>query len=252
MTIERFNFPEFFEGVAPGVTAAGTKQFFANPSKERVRPAPPRIITEDDLKAAERDGYKKGFVEGVEDGRKQAQSEQHATDLQVESLLEGFTAQVAPMFDDYRNMALELKEHMPKMALAVAKKVAAQALDEQSHELIYSMVSNACETMLHEPKITITVHESIADTLALKLKHLAERMPAATQLIIMRSPDMVVSDCTIEWQHGSLERSTQHICKQIEATIDNLIAASVRDSKQQLDLLYDTNPDPTDTTDTKE
>ena len=34
-----------------------------------------------------------------------------------------------PLFDDYRKMAMQLQEQMPKVALAIARKVAGHALD---------------------------------------------------------------------------------------------------------------------------
>ena len=50
---------------------------------------------------------------------------------------------------------------------------------------------------------------------------------------------MPKSDCSIEWDSGSMERSVEHIWKQVERSIDSINAAAIRDAEQQLDLLSD-------------
>jgi len=248
MTLQRLDFKNFGDAPIQGVSASGQKIFLPNGSREKAHaPPPPPIFSEEDMKTAERDGYKKGFLEGVADGRKQAESEQADVDRKLVALLDGFTEKLSPIFDDYRKTALQLREDMPKMAVAIAKKVAGHALDQHAEAVVSDVAIHACETMMQEAKLTFTIHESLADTLAGKLKELAGRMPAAAQLIILRSPDIPISDCNIEWEHGSMERSTQHIWQQIEKAIDNIIATSVRDSKQQLDVLSDTVHNPTGT-----
>ena len=98
--------------------------------------------------------------------------------------------------------------------------------------------------MIHEAKLTITVHETMADTLARRLQQLAERMPASTQIIIQRSPDMPLTDCKVEWEHGSMERSVEHIWKQVEKAIDNITEAHIRETELQLDMLRDIQNSP--------
>ena len=244
MTVQRLDFKAFDERLLT-VSASGAKIFRASGSgNNAVEAPPPPTFSEDQLKEAERNGYKKGFLEGTAEGRKQAESEQSETDKKLVELVGGFTEKLSPIFDHYRAMALQLKKDMPQISAAIGHKIAGNALDQNAHDLILSTVTGCCETMIHEAKLTITVHETMADTLARRLQQLAERMPAATQIIIQRSPDMPLTDCKVEWEHGSMERSVEHIWKQVEKAIDNITEAHIRETELQLDMLRDIQNSP--------
>ena len=238
MMVERLNFKDFSREIISD--AAQGKVFQPSGAPPVAVPQPPAIFSEDDIKTAERNGYQKGFLDGVGDGRRQAENEHTETERLTLGVVSTFLEKVAPMLDYHRRICTQLSESMPKMALSIARKAAGNALDQNAHEIIMSTITRACEMMMHEARLNITVHEKIADMLTLKLHQLADRMPAATQITVIRNPDMPVSDCKIEWDSGAMERSQENIWQQIEKTIDELTAASQRDSQLQLDMLYDT------------
>ena len=147
-------------------------------SREEV-PPPPLLPTfsEEQLKAAERDGYKKGFLEGTEEGRKQAESEQAAVDRKLAETVEKFAKPCRAALRRLPQDGAAASQDVPKVALAIARKVAGNALDENAYAVIEDMALRCCETMIGEPKITITVHESMGDTLQRKLEQVAQKLP---------------------------------------------------------------------------
>ena len=41
-------------------------------------------------------------------------------------------------------------------------------------------------------------------------------MPAATDIVVQRDPNMPLADCRIEWNHGGMERNTEQLWQQVE------------------------------------
>ena len=69
------------------------------------------------------------------------------------------------------------------------------------------------------------------------MQELAQRLPAATQIIIVRDPDMPREDCRIEWKNGSLERVTSQLWQQVEKSLSNIALISARETTDQMDKL---------------
>ncbi len=92
------------------------------------------------------------------------------------------------------------------------------------------MALRACETMMKEPKLAITVHDSIADALTYRLEQLASRLPAATDIVILRDAAMPPADCRIEWNNGGMERNTEQLWRQVEQAVEDMTATAKRDA----------------------
>ena len=140
-------------------------------------------------------------------------------DRKLTEIVEKFATTVSPLFEDYRKSTLALQEQMPKIALAIARKVAGQALAENAQAVIDGLALQCCEAMLKEPKLTITVHESMGDTLARKVEQLAERLQSAADIVILRDPAMPAADFRVEWNQGVMERQTEQLWQQVEKVI---------------------------------
>jgi flagellar assembly protein FliH len=234
MQLQRFNFKDFADTMPEAKTVDG-KPFVAtrNVKPEMVEaPPPPPSFSEEQLKAAERDGYKKGFVEGTQEGRKQAESAQADVERALSETAARFAHSLTPLFADHQRMVTEIREHMPKIALA--RKVAGRALDANAGEVIADMAAAACETMVGEHKLSITVHESMADCLTDKLARLAPSLPASTDIEILRDQHIPPADCRIEWNQGGMERNTSQLWQQIDKAVDNLVLTARRDTGEQM------------------
>ncbi len=74
MQIEPFSFREFSGESVAG--ARSSREFLPHGRKKEEAaplPPPPPIFSEAELRSAERDGYQKGFLDGVTEGKTQAQ-----------------------------------------------------------------------------------------------------------------------------------------------------------------------------------
>ena len=231
--IERFSFAEF----SGAVVAAASRKPPGKPGKKPEAPPPPPTFSEEQLKAAEQAAHRKGFLEGEKEGRKQAESEQAMVDRKLAELVEKFATRVAPLFENYRKTTVAIREQTPKVALAIARKVAGKALAEHAQGEVTDMALRCCETLLKEPKLTITVHESLGDTLARKLEQLAERLQSAADIVILRDPNLPAADFRIEWSQGTMERQTETLWQEVEKVMEDMAATATRDAKGQMETL---------------
>ncbi|NBX04361.1 MAG: hypothetical protein EBR02_09965, partial [Alphaproteobacteria bacterium] len=170
-------------------------------------------------------------------GKIQAETEQAEVDRQLTEKTDAFIAAITPLFFDYRELSLTIRREMPKIALAVAEKMLAHALSEEAAGVVEEIALRCCDQMAGEPRLTITVHESLADTLKHKLKAIVAQQQEPMQILVASNPDMPKADCRVEWANGSMERSSEKLWQNIQQVIDNMSIASARDTEEQLSFL---------------
>lgn len=234
MKMERLDYRELKLGSHMEAVVGGRIFIPSHKPIEELPPPPPPVFNEEEMKTSEREGYKKGFVEGVKEGRQQSESEQTDINRQIAAFEEHFMRSVSPMFEHYRDMVSKLQKDLPNVALAIARKIAGVALDENASAVVSELAMKACENLISEPELTIIAHESMADTLEKHLQQLAERLPEATKIIIVRDPHMQLADCRIEWRNGSMERVTEKLWQQVEKAVANMATIAERDTNAEL------------------
>lgn len=238
LTVQPFSFRDL-----TGDLPAGSVRRHFTPSGNKAKaeappepPAPPSF-DEEQMKEAERDGYRKGFLEGETEGRKQAESEQAGVDRALTQMAEQFVAGISPLLADYRRMALALRKDTTDMALAIAKKAAGVALTEGAAQVVEEAAVAACEAMIAEPKITVTVQDDLANRLQARLHELVEKMQAATDIVVIGDPAMPVADCRIEWHHGAMQRSGEQVWQAIERAMGGVAAGGMAETQKELAAL---------------
>jgi flagellar assembly protein FliH len=210
---------------------------------EEVAPVAP-TFSEEDLKNAEREAYKKGFLEGKKEGNIEAQNEQAAIDKQLLEKVDGFVGQIYPLFYSYQAMAMTLRQEMPKVALAVARKVAGEALDNNAQAVIEALSLSCLQHMIKEPKFCITVHTSLSATLEKKMGELAASKPDLPVIQVLGNEQLNIADCKIEWAGGTMERNMHTMWQQVEGIISQMSDVAVKEANEELVQLAQTLPAP--------
>ncbi len=236
--LERLNFKELAHGKEVH-NSVGSKIFVPSRIKaeEPPPPPPPPTFNEEQMMAAEREGYKKGFLAGEKEGRAQESSAQAEVNKELTGMLESFVNSIGPIFEQYKTMVMSVQKDLPAVAMAIAKKAAGDALDANAEQVVTDMAMRACETMITEPELTIIANEAMADTLEHKLQELAQRLPAATRIVIVRDPAMPRPDCRIEWSNGTMERITASLWKEIDRALGNMEVINTRETFAKMDEL---------------
>ncbi len=237
MRVEPFNLKEFGTGavnVKPQVPAAAAamKPLLSSKRKDGLPPPPP-TYNEEQLKAAERESYKKGFNDGVKEGRVQQQNEQGALERNLYASIEHFAMSLAPVLTHYREIVMQLKQEMPRVAMAIARKAAGNALADNAQALIDDIALRCAEIMIGEPKLLVVVHTSVADLLKQKLAALTEKLQTTTDIVVIGDATIPEADCRIEWKQGSFARDNLQLWHSIEQAVAGMVAASRHDGAAQ-------------------
>jgi flagellar assembly protein FliH len=241
MLISPLTFKEF-EGSSLPAGEIRRKPFSAPKIKdeEPAAPPPPPTFSEEELKAAERDAYQRGFLEGIRDGKNQAQSEQAEVERILAGGLENFVKSISPIFSQYKNHCRQLKQDMPVLALSIAKKVAGAALSDDLQSVIEAAAEQCLEIMVTEPKITVTVNSRLAGNLTQKLQQLSGREKTAASIEVIADANIAISDYRIEWKNGSIERSVEKLWQHMDKAIGNMLSTIENEPEEQLDFLNST------------
>ncbi len=242
MTIAPFSFREFGaseSSIAPA--SASQKPFLPTGRKKEEAPPPPPppppTFSEDELKGAERDGYQKGFIDGIVEGKNQAESTQAEVDRALSATVEAFNNHLAPMFAIYREMLVQQAKLLPQIAQTIAKKVAGEALSENAYVNIEEICLRCVNAMMHEPKLLITVHESMAKKLEEKIAHASKSLQISGEITINGDANIAPPNCRIEWKNGAMFRDTEQLWQQVEQVVASMSATDERDASALCDQL---------------
>jgi flagellar assembly protein FliH len=235
MLISPLNFKEFEPGIAG--KEVRKKPFAPKKTEEPEAPPPPPTFSEEELRAAERDAYQRGFLDGTREGHATAQSEHSDVERILMEGLENFVQSIAPVFQQYRGHCLQLKQSMTPLALSIAKKVAGDALLKPAESIVEAAAKQCAEIIINEPQVTITINTRLAGVLSEKLKKLENREKAVANISIIPDDNIILNNYRIEWKNGSLERTTEKIWEQIDKAIDNMIVAMANEPPEHLDLV---------------
>ncbi len=250
--IEPINFRDFDSGVA--VIRAGSKPFLpGGRRRSEAPPPPPPIFNETQLKAAQAESYKKGFLDGIEEGKKQQDNEQASNDRILMQSLERLLNNLAPVFADYRNTIIRAQQDLPKAALAIAKKAADGALAENAAAAVEATAMRCIEIMLGEPKLQITVHETLVEQVKKKVADIATRTELAKDVVVVGQNNLAVTDCRIDWKDGALVRNTAKIWEDIARTVEGMSSSAKHEAQVNMNTLQTQLPADNETpTDKKE
>lgn len=228
MTISPFSFREFGVSEVEFVSSAKQRPFLPTGRKKEEAappPPPPPTFTEDELKAAERDGYQKGFLDGVTEGKNQAENEQARIDVQLTEMVATFAGHYAPLFALYRDMLRLQAAQLPQIAYTVAKKVAGDALEKNGQAFIEQICTRCVSTMMHEPKLIITVHESLQKTLENKIQQAARTLQMGGEITVVGDATIAPANCRIDWKNGAMVRDTESLWQQVEQVVASMVAS---------------------------
>lgn len=241
MRIEPLNFKTFDAGAV--ATREGGKTFLpGGRRRSEGPPLPPPTYNHEQFKAAERESYKKGFLEGVEDGRKQQDNDQAATERKLLEAIGGLANAAAPLFAHYRATMEQMRQDMPKAALAIARKAAGGALDQNAQAAVEETVMKCIEMMIDEPKLMITVHVSLAEAMKKKVEQLTATLPAGKDISVMADESLPAADCRVEWKNGAFTRDTGKLWQEITRVVEGMSASAHHDAKAQMDTLQQQLP----------
>lgn len=198
---------------APGWLPPGAEQ----PVMPEAPPAP--TFSEEELKAAEDAGRQQGYLKGMEDGYAKAKAEHVQIDLELTEIVNQLTGQITDVLQQYHVFIAEQYRELPKLALAIAHKVAGAALEHDPSPMIEEMVQRSLKIVVGNPTLTVTVHPSVAEALEARLTASFAGNNDAGEVIILSDEALAPADCRITWENGGAERNTKGLWYEVESAL---------------------------------
>ena len=231
MPIQKFPFLSFEEQPAP---PEATPQVSAEPVAELPEveslpvdlppvpePAAP-TITEDDLEQR----YKEGMDAGYKKAMAEKEQDEEKLQTHISETLHQIGIQIVLMYEEYNDNIKKNTGDLAAIAVAVAKKIAGQALKENPQQEVESIIEKCLASLYRELTIDITVHPSLEENIREKITTLLHEKGFKGELIVRGNESLGESDCTIEWKDGFAESNKQGLLEEIDAIVAGMEGSS--------------------------
>jgi len=175
-------------------------------------------FSEQDLEAANAEGYAAGLKAGREQGA-------HDTQAQIEAALSGFASSAASLLAALSVDSATLRSEASKMALSIARKLAPALIATRPQAEIEAVLKDCLTHLNREPHIVLRVSETLIDELKERVERMALERGLSGRVILLTEPGMASGDCTVEWADGGVSRNYAAIEEEISSIINRYISS---------------------------
>lgn len=175
----------------------------------RPRPDNPATVKEaaalaETVARAEAEGYARGLREGQAMAEQQIQARLSDAITRLGLAAAGLIGQ-----SDVRDLSRE--DEAMDFAVALARKIAGEALDAQPLAAIGDAARAALQHLRGVPHLVVRVHESLVDDSEALVKRLARERGFEGRLVVLGEPDLAPGDARMEWADGGVVRDRARI-----------------------------------------
>lgn len=156
------------------------------------------------LEEAEARGYARGLVEGRHDAQIQAQA-------RLADALTRLGLSAAGLLTQSDARDAERESQALAFAVALARKIAGDALDARPLAAIGEAAQSALQHLRGVPHLVVRVHESLVDEAEALMQRLAREKGFEGRLVVLGEPDLPPGDTRIEWADGGVVRERARI-----------------------------------------
>lgn len=233
LRIERFDFRQLHGGKGEGAVRGYMPPSLIEEPVQEPPPPPPPSFSEEQMKQAEQEGYRRGFMEGEAEGRKQMESVKFDIDRKLAETVQDLSAPLAAFAQQYKEFIIQQKTELPKLAYAIARRVADDALNENAFAVIEARVIKCLEEILGVPHVTIVVNAQLADALRERISAHFAHAEEPTEIVISGDDNLNLSDFRMVWKQGAAERDTDELWKRVEALVADLSVTERTDAQTE-------------------
>ncbi|MCW5700495.1 MAG: hypothetical protein KIT00_11710 [Rhodospirillales bacterium] len=219
----RFESPVDFTPKMAGVDSVSASKSAAGDEPEVVvvhdEPVP-LVFTEEDLKRA----HQEGFAEGRRDAETLAANTTEERTAQALALI---AKRFAEILETGRVTDAAIAKQATQLALAVTDKVfpdfsrrGALGEIERTAEAVMTLV-------LDQPRLAVVVNAELHESIAERIRALADREGFAGHLDVTADMTMAWSDCRITWRGGGANREVAALRRDIEERIEQAVAPGI-------------------------
>jgi flagellar assembly protein FliH len=161
------------------------------------------------LAEAEAAGYHNGFAAARTEAEALAAAALQRIAAALEVLHRGLSA-----------VESRLETEAVEVAVAVAKKLAAELITREPFAEITALTTNCFRQLVAAPHVVMRVNDRLQQHAREKLDETRQACGCAGRLVVLAEPDIAPGDCQIEWADGGIKRERAAA----EAAIDEAVA----------------------------
>jgi flagellar assembly protein FliH len=191
-------------------------------------PPPPPTFTESELEQAKQIAYQSGYDAGATTAVTQHQHLEAQNQMRFNQQLQNLNAEIANANNVIAAEIATQQQTLAQLAFAVAKKLANDAIEQNSLPLLRGMIAKCLPHIIDFPTLKIIINPDDAKDFWNDIT--AQITDAAYQgeLQIVSEDTMQRGDIKIEWQFGNAERSMEGLIAEIDAISPALPTAIAR------------------------
>ena len=218
MRIELFNYP-VFGGMENSHHHAAAHNIPSMQIPEEIEEEILPSFSTEQLEAAERAGFEKGFEQGYASALAEFKNETYVRDNAVLKTMETIEQTLRGVNDAHSRFLEAQKAPLARLAIGIAKKVAGDAVTANPSAEVEPLIKRCLAMLVEEPKVSIHVHQSMMKPIEEKIEKITAANSFMGDVIVMEDANLVAGDCRIEWKNGSAERNTKALWQNIESMI---------------------------------
>ncbi len=158
--------------------------------------------------AAMAEAVAQAHARGLQEGRAQAEAQAAA---RMADALTRLGLAAAGLIGQSDSRDAEREEQALAFAVALARKVAGDALDAQPLAAIGDAARSALHHLRGVPHLVVRVHDSLIDETEALVKRLARERGFEGRLVVLGEPDLPPGDARLEWADGGVVRDRARI-----------------------------------------
>lgn len=218
--VQRLSFISFGEEPKVPEPAQQTLEVVDKVPEPFIPEPPPKLITEEEVKAARTDGKNQGYKEGYAAAEAKVSKETVKREEDVKAVLDLIANRITLAAEEHTKYIENKREMMNKLVLGIAHKVAGDAMKSDPYATVETVMRECLGLIIGEPKIVVTVSEALTAGLKQRIDSIRPKLSGFTgDLVVESSADIKDNDCRVEWKNGYGEHDAAKIWNDIETII---------------------------------
>jgi len=212
------SFNEKGEKAATPKSSIAESKTAAEPVKQA--PPPPPTFSEKDIQTARGEAQKLGYNEGYAAAETKLNKEAAAREDAVHALLEVIANRITLAAESFAAKRQTQEDALPKLALAIAQKLTAEALKREPYAIAESLIRECVGLIAGRPVIVVTVSPARIEGLKQRIGVLTPMLQGFTgELKVEEDAALSEQDCRVEWGDGYAEHHAETVWSDIQAII---------------------------------
>ena len=215
--LQRFDFGALRDFRGPLVAAILPDEIIVVPE-----PPPPPTFSEDELNVARLKSHTQGYAEGFEAGLARAHEQADAKREAAEATMMQLGTLLQTLHHGYQQVLQDEAAAMSQLVLAIAKKVAGEALDANIAETITAHVARCLPVILAKPRLSIELHPDAFEQTIGPIESLLQASGYEGEIQFRANPQMHPHDGVFDWGAGQANRDTALLWQEIETLLASM------------------------------